>query len=111
MIAADAPPAVSPSAMWATVPAPPDAITGTFTASATARVTSRSYPDAVNVPVIASGGAGTIEHIAEGLTAGGAQAAIISSILYSPRLDRNVGVRELKAGLAERAVPMRPYLD
>ncbi len=57
------------------------------------------------------GGAGTVEHIADGFTAGGAQAAIISSILYSPRLDRNVGVRELKAGLAERNVLMRPFLD
>ena len=58
---------------------------------------TRAVADAVNVPVIASGGAGTVEHIADGLTAGGASAAIISSILYSPRLDRNVGVRELKA--------------
>jgi len=71
---------------------------------------TRAVADAVNVPVIASGGAGTVEHIADGLTAGGASAAIISSILYSPRLDRNVGVRELKEGLAARAVPMRPYL-
>ena len=31
MMAADAPPPVRPSAMWSTVPAPPDAITGTFT--------------------------------------------------------------------------------
>jgi cyclase len=67
--------------------------------------------DAVNVPVIASGGAGTVEHIAAGLTDGGAQAAIISSILYSPRFDRNVGVRELKAGLAEKGVVLRPYLE
>ena len=66
--------------------------------------------DAVNVPVIASGGAGTVDHIADGLTAGGASAAIISSILYSPRLERNVGVAELKAGLAERGVALRPYL-
>jgi imidazole glycerol-phosphate synthase subunit HisF len=71
---------------------------------------TRAVADAVNVPVIASGGAGNVDHIADGLTAGGAQAAIISSILYSPRLDRNVGVRELKQGLAEREVPMRPYL-
>jgi cyclase len=71
---------------------------------------TRAVADAVNVPVIASGGAGTVEHIAEGLTAGAAQAAIISSILYSPRLERNIGVRELKAGLLERGVPMRPYL-
>jgi cyclase len=72
---------------------------------------TRAVADAVNVPVIASGGAGTVEHIADGLTAGGAQAAIISSILYSPRLDRNLGVRELKDGLAAHGVPMRPYLD
>jgi cyclase len=71
---------------------------------------TRAVADAVNVPIIASGGAGTVDHIADGLTTGGAQAAIISSILYSPRLDRNVGVRELKEGLAERNVLMRPYL-
>jgi cyclase len=72
---------------------------------------TRAVADAVNVPVIASGGAGTVEHIAAGLTDGGASAAIISSILYSPRLDRNPGVRELKGALVERGVPMRPYLD
>jgi cyclase len=72
---------------------------------------TRAVADAVNVPVIASGGAGTVDHIAAGLTNGGAQAAIISSILYSPRFDRNLGVRELKAGLADLGVPLRPYLD
>jgi len=71
---------------------------------------TRAVADAVNVPIIASGGAGTVDHIADGLTQGGAQAAIISSILYSPRLDRNIGVRELKDGLAARNVLMRPYL-
>jgi cyclase len=71
---------------------------------------TRAVADAVNVPVIASGGAGNVDDIAAGLTAGGAQAAIISSILYSPRFDRNLGVRELKAGLAEHGVPTRPYL-
>jgi cyclase len=71
---------------------------------------TRAVADAVNVPVIASGGAGTIDHIAEGLTAGGASAAIISSILYSPRFERNLGVRELKEGLGARGVAMRPYL-
>jgi cyclase len=71
---------------------------------------TRAIADAVNLPIIASGGAGTVDHIADGLTAGGAQAAIISSILYSPRFDRNLGVQELKLGLAERGVPMRPFL-
>lgn len=72
---------------------------------------TRAVADTVNVPVIASGGAGTVDDIAAGLTNGGAQAAIISSILYSPRFDRNIGVRELKDGLTERGVPLRPYLQ
>jgi len=72
---------------------------------------TRAVADAVNIPVIASGGAGTVDHIAEGLTAGGASAAIISSILYSPRFERNLGVRELKEGLEARGVVMRPYLS
>jgi cyclase len=71
---------------------------------------TRAIAECVNVPVIASGGAGTVDHVAAGLTDGGAQAAIISSILYSPRFDRNLGVRELKAGLTDRGVPLRPYL-
>lgn len=71
---------------------------------------TRAVADAVNVPIIASGGAGDVDHIAAGLTGGGAQAAIISSILYSPRFDRNLGVRELKAELGQR-VPLRPYLE
>jgi cyclase len=71
---------------------------------------TRAVADAVNVPVIASGGAGTVDHIADGLTAGRASAAIISSILYSPRFERNLGVRELKDGLRTRGVAMRPYL-
>lgn len=72
---------------------------------------TRAVCDAVNVPVIASGGAGDVDHIAAGLIGGGASAAIVSSILYSPRLDRNVGVRELKEALIARGVPMRPYLS
>jgi imidazole glycerol-phosphate synthase subunit HisF len=72
---------------------------------------TRAVADTVNVPVIASGGAGTVDHIAAGLTDGGASAAIISSILYSPRLDRNRGVHELKEALVALGVPMRPYLD
>ncbi len=65
---------------------------------------------AVNVPVIASGGAGTAEHVAAAFAAG-AGAAIVSSLLYSPRLARTVGVAELKRDLAERfGVAVRPYL-
>ena len=81
------------------------------TAAGYALTITRAVADAVNVPVIASGGAGTVDHIAAGLTDGGASAAIISSILYSPRLERNVGVRELKTGLGERGVHLRPWVD
>ena len=72
---------------------------------------TRAVADAVNLPVIASGGAGTVEHIAAGLTDGAAQAAIISSILYSPRLAKNLGVAELKRALRGLGIPVRPYLD
>jgi imidazole glycerol-phosphate synthase subunit HisF len=72
---------------------------------------TRAVADAVSVPVIASGGAGTVEHIAAGLTDGDASAAIISSILYSPRFAENLGVRQLKVELGDRGVPMRPYLS
>jgi len=72
---------------------------------------TQAVADAVNVPVIASGGAGTVDHIAAGLTDGGASAAIVSSILYSPRFERNLGVRELKAALLALGVPMRPWVE
>src|SRR5215471_5600300 len=45
--AASAPPSISPSRRCSRDPAPPDAMTGTVTASATARVSSRSYPSLV----------------------------------------------------------------
>jgi cyclase len=70
---------------------------------------TQAVADAVNVPVIASGGAGNVEHIRAGLVEGGASAAIISSILYSPRMD-NVTVAELKRDLAAAGVAVRPYL-
>lgn len=72
---------------------------------------TRAVADAVNVPVIASGGAGNVEHIADGYTHGAAQAAIISSILYSPRFERNFGVRELKDELLAKGLPMRPWIE
>ena len=43
---------------------------------------TRAIADAVRVPVIASGGVGTLEHIYEGLTAGGADAALAASIFH-----------------------------
>jgi len=43
---------------------------------------TRSVADAVSVPVIASGGVGTLEHLAEGVTAGGANAVLAASIFH-----------------------------
>jgi cyclase len=68
--------------------------------------------EAVNVPVIASGGAGSVEHVAEAFGKAGASAAIISSLLYSPRMARNATVGQLKQDLAQKyGVPVRPYLS
>jgi cyclase len=65
---------------------------------------TRAIADAVHVPVIASGGVGTLEHIYEGLTAGGATAALAASIFHY----REYTVRQCKEFLAARGVPVRP---
>jgi len=64
---------------------------------------TRAVSDAVNIPVIASGGCGTLEHIHEALTAGGASAALAASIFHY----REYSVRETKDFLAERGVTVR----
>jgi cyclase len=64
---------------------------------------TRAVSDRVGVPVIASGGVGTLEHMAEGLTTGGASAALVASIFHYGTHT----VREAKAFLAARGVPMR----
>lgn len=66
--------------------------------------------DAVGVPVIASGGAGTPDHVAEAFLRTGASAAIVSSMLYSPRMPRLWSVEELKGELMKRGVTMRPIV-
>lgn len=55
---------------------------------------------AVPVPVVASGGAGTVEHVAAAWLEADAQGAIVSSMLYSPRLSRHLSVGEMKRRLA-----------
>jgi cyclase len=71
---------------------------------------TRAIADAVSVPVIASGGAGRVEHLVDAFRDAHASAAIVSSMLYSPRLERNVTVREMKQRLAEHGIAVRPYL-
>jgi cyclase len=70
----------------------------------------KAVSDAVEVPVIASGGAGTPEHVCDAFTKTGVSAAIISSMLYSPRLPRNYSVEEIKEYLTAQGVPVRPYI-
>jgi imidazole glycerol-phosphate synthase subunit HisF len=64
---------------------------------------------AVTLPLIASGGAGLPEHLAALFTDTEAQAAIISSMLYSPRMARNYSVRELKEYLEQHNIHVRPH--
>jgi cyclase len=69
---------------------------------------TQAVVDAVRVPVIASGGAGTPEHVARAFQVG-ASAAIVSSMLYSPRLEQNYTVDAIKRALRDDfGLPVRP---
>ncbi len=64
---------------------------------------TRAVADAVNIPVIASGGAGHPEHLYQALTAGGADAALIASITHYGEYT----IKQLKDYLRERGVTVR----
>jgi imidazole glycerol-phosphate synthase subunit HisF len=64
---------------------------------------TRAVSDAVAVPVIASGGVGTLEHLADGITKGGADAVLAASIFHYGQ--HTVG--EAKALMAARGIPVR----
>ncbi|MCL1927173.1 MAG: imidazole glycerol phosphate synthase cyclase subunit [Treponema sp.] len=64
--------------------------------------------NAVSVPLIASGGAGKPEHLKEVFENTETHAAIISSMLYSPRLEKNYSVSELKEYLRQNNISIRP---
>ncbi len=64
---------------------------------------TKAISDAVSIPVIASGGAGTMEHFYEALTEGGAEAALAASLFHFKELE----IREVKEYLAGRGVPVR----
>ncbi|MCL2357686.1 MAG: imidazole glycerol phosphate synthase cyclase subunit [Defluviitaleaceae bacterium] len=63
---------------------------------------------AVSVPIIASGGAGKPEHLSELFRQTESQGAIISSMLFSPRIEKNYSVRELKKFLSDNEIRVRP---
>ena len=64
---------------------------------------TRAISDRVNIPVIASGGVGNLEHIREGLVEGGASAALAASIFHF----REYTIGECKGYLAEKGVAVR----
>jgi len=65
---------------------------------------TRAVSDAVSVPVIASGGVGTLEHLVEGIQQGHADAVLAASIFHYG--EHTVG--EAKALMASRGIPVRP---
>ncbi len=64
---------------------------------------TRAVSDAVPVPVIASGGVGTLEHLSEGIRIGGADAVLAASIFHYGEFT----VGQAKALLARDGVPVR----
>jgi cyclase len=64
---------------------------------------TRAVADAVPVPVIASGGVGSLEHLADGVQQGGADAVLAASIFHYGQ--HTVG--EAKALMAARGIPVR----
>jgi cyclase len=64
----------------------------------------RAMGDTVNVPVIASGGVGTLDHLYEGIAEGGASAVLAASIFHFGRYR----VAEAKEYLSTRGVTVRP---
>jgi imidazole glycerol-phosphate synthase subunit HisF len=64
---------------------------------------TRAISGAVTIPVIASGGAGTLEHLYEGLVVGKADAVLAASIFHY----REYTIREAKEYLKARGVPVR----
>jgi imidazole glycerol-phosphate synthase subunit HisF len=64
---------------------------------------TRAIVEAVEIPVIASGGAGNVEHIGEAVTTGGAEAALLASLLH----DGELTVGQIKEYLASQGICVR----
>ena len=65
---------------------------------------TKAVSSAVDIPVIASGGVGTLEHLYEGFAEGGASAALAASIFHFGEYT----IGEAKKYLQERGIPIRP---
>jgi cyclase len=64
---------------------------------------TKQISQSVDIPVIASGGAGTMDHIKEAFTIGGAEAALAASIFHFKEID----IMDLKRYLASQNIPVR----
>ena len=63
---------------------------------------TRAIADAVHLPIIASGGAGTLEHLYEAIVEGHADAVLVASIVHFGKYS----IREMKEYLAGRGIPV-----
>lgn len=63
---------------------------------------NKAVSDAVNIPVIASGGAGELEHLYDAIVDGGADACLMASITHF----ENYTIKQMKEYLASRGIPM-----
>ncbi len=68
---------------------------------------TRAVADAVTVPVIASGGCGTVEHLVDALTGGAASAALAASIFHFGE----IRIADARRALARAGVAVRPPLE
>ncbi len=64
---------------------------------------TRAIANAVNLPVIASGGAGKLEHLYEAITEGHADAVLVASIVHFGKYT----IKEIKKYLAKRRIPVK----
>ena len=64
---------------------------------------TRAVADAVRIPVIASGGVGTLDHMVEGITEGHATAVLAASIFHFGEFS----IRETKEHMRAAGVPVR----
>ena len=64
---------------------------------------TKAVADAVTIPVIASGGVGTLEHLYDGLSKGGADAVLAASIFHF----RQISIADTKEYLKNKGVPVR----
>lgn len=64
---------------------------------------TKAIADAVNLPVIASGGAGTLEHLYQAIVEAGADAVLVASIAHFGKYT----IKQMKEYLAQRQIPVR----